>query len=63
MSNDELIQQHHLCEQWQDADQWDALGVIYFQQNYLMNANYCFRQADELRAVQIAPLMEVVQCQ
>ena len=58
MTNAELIQQHHLCEQWQDADQWDILGTLYYFRGYMMNANYCFRRADEIRldVWQAAPL-------
>ena len=47
----DLPTQFKLCEKWQDADQWEALGFLYLQQfgPYCMNAGYCFRKADELR--------------
>jgi hypothetical protein len=50
MIRDELIAQFKRCEQWQDADQWDALAMMYYQRGYLLNALHCFKRADALRA-------------
>lgn len=47
----DLAEQFKLCEQWNDADQWEALGFLYLQRYgpFCMNAAYCFRKADEGR--------------
>ena len=49
MSNQYLIVQFQKCEKWQDADQWDVLGMLYFQRGYILNAGVCFKRADEIR--------------
>ena len=49
MSNDELIEQFARCEVWQDAEQWDLLGVEYFNRGYVLNAGVCFQRADACR--------------
>ena len=56
MTNDELIAHFQLCETWQDADQWDALGMEYFRRGYVLNAGVCFRRADGLRPPPSLPL-------
>lgn len=47
---DDLQEQFRLCEQWNDPDQWDALGVLYYQRGYDLNALHCFKRADTVRA-------------
>lgn len=37
------------CEQWNDADQWDALAMLYYQRGYEINALHCFKRADAIR--------------
>lgn len=54
MTDIELGEQFRRCEKWGDADQWEALGFLYHQRGYMMNANYCFRKCDELRMVAYA---------
>lgn len=39
------------CEEWNDADQWDALALLYYQRGYYLNALHCFERADALREV------------
>ena len=51
MSNAELQDQFALCQQWQDAEQWELLGIAYYGRGYLFNALHCFRLADAVRAV------------
>jgi hypothetical protein len=53
LSNEELQEQFTRCRQWQDADQWDHLAIAYQARGYLMNALYCFRQADQCRGQQL----------
>ena len=50
MSDEELQDQFGLCQKWQDAEQWDLLGIAYYGRGYLLNALHCFRQADAVRA-------------
>lgn len=49
----ELCAQFRRCEEWNDPDQWEALGFLYLQcySWCCMNAGYCFRRADECRAL------------
>lgn len=47
--NEELQAQFQRCEGWQDAGQWDALGMLYFQAGYVLNAGMCFQRADACR--------------
>lgn len=49
MTDQELIEQFKRCKIWQDPEQWDWLGVAYYQRGYDLNALYCFHQADALR--------------
>lgn len=45
------LQEHfRLCEQWNDSQQWDWLAMAYYARGYLMNALYCFKRADAVRA-------------
>lgn len=55
MTNDELQQQFRRCQEWQDARQWELLGVAYYQRGYQMNARYCFVQADQCAEKAEAP--------
>lgn len=38
------------CLAWNDAVQWDALAMLYYQRGYLLNALHCFERADACRA-------------
>lgn len=49
MNNQDLMDQFARCEQWQDADQWDALGMLYFNHGFVLNAGVCFKRADARR--------------
>lgn len=49
MSNEELQAQFKKCEEWRDPDQWDMLGMLYFNRGYVLNAGVCFQRADALR--------------
>jgi hypothetical protein len=49
MTNTELVEQFQRCEVWKDADQWDALGMLYFQRGFVPNAGVCFQRADACR--------------
>lgn len=49
MNNQELREQFDRCKQWQDPDQWDYLGLAYYQRGYDLNALDCFHRADALR--------------
>jgi hypothetical protein len=50
MSNQELVEQFKKCEEWHDAEQWDALGMLYFNRGYMLNAGVCFKRADACKA-------------
>jgi cytochrome c-type biogenesis protein CcmH/NrfG len=49
MSDQELQDQFALCQQWQDAEQWDLLAMAYYVRGYLLNSVYCFNKADAVR--------------
>lgn len=49
MSDNELKQQFDRCLEWKDPDQWDLLGIEYFNRGYLLNADLCFTYADNCR--------------
>lgn len=49
MTNKELIEQFERCMVWQDADQWDLLGLAYFNRGFVLNAAVCFTNADACR--------------
>jgi len=55
MSNEELQTQFKRCEEWQDPEQWDILGVLYFERRYYLNAGVCFKRADAIRATVAVP--------
>lgn len=57
MTNEELMKQHERCEQWNDADQWDALARMYYAKGYYLNALNCFRRADDVRGCAFAEAM------
>jgi hypothetical protein len=52
--NEELQAQFQRCETWNDADQWDALGAMYFNAGYVLNAGVCFKRADACRQAEKA---------
>ena len=54
MTNTELQQQYKRCQEWNDPEQWELLGVEYYRNGYKMNARRCFAKADELRGVAFA---------
>lgn len=54
MTDQQLQEQFARCEQWNDADQWDALAHMYFARGYKLNAAECFRRADEIRGCAFA---------
>lgn len=58
MSDKELQEQFKRCEKWQDPEQWDILGVLYFERRYYLNADVCFKRADAIRAA--VPVCEAV---
>lgn len=60
MSNDELKAQFVRCKAWQDAEQWDLLALAYYGRGYLLNALYCFEQADACRVPVAVETMEPV---
>lgn len=49
-TDEELIAQWRRCVEWNDPDQWDALGFLYQSRGYNLNRNACWRRADECRA-------------
>ena len=57
MTNEELQEQFKKCEAWKDADQWDMLGMLYFNRGYVLNAGVCFQRADVLRINHNASLL------
>lgn len=59
MSDDQLVEQFKRCEKWNNADQWDALGIAYYQRGYSLNAGACFKRADAVRAT-VLEVAEVV---
>jgi cytochrome c-type biogenesis protein CcmH/NrfG len=54
MTNQQLQAQFQKCQEWNDADQWDALAVMYHARGYNLNAVKCFRRADEIRGCAFA---------
>lgn len=46
MSDEQLIQQFKLCQQWNNPEQWELLAMAYYQRGYLLNAHCCFQKAD-----------------
>jgi hypothetical protein len=49
MTDDELKEQFQRCQGWSDPEQWDMLGVAYYQRGFFLNALCCFRRADGCR--------------
>jgi len=49
MSDEQLMQSFDFCKKAEDAEQWDLLAMAYYERGYLLNALYCFRQADVCR--------------
>lgn len=49
MSDQELIEQFHRCQAWQDPEQWELLALAYYQRGCLLNALRCFQFADSCR--------------
>ena len=46
MNNEDLQAQFKRCEAWNDPEQWDLLGMAYYQRGYWLNALCCFKRAD-----------------
>lgn len=46
----DLQEQFRLCEGWNDSQQWDWLAIAYYARGYYLNALYCFKRADAIRA-------------
>lgn len=59
MTNRELRQQFELCQQWDDATQWDYLALEFFKAGFTLNAAECFRRADVVRDCSFAEAMPV----
>jgi len=53
MTDQELKDQFEWCKVWQDSQQWDWLAMAYYARGYLLNALFCFRQADACRVVAV----------
>jgi len=49
MSATELQQAFEYCKSHTDAEAWDALGMAYYDCGFVLNAGYCFQQADAIR--------------
>jgi cytochrome c-type biogenesis protein CcmH/NrfG len=60
MTDDELKQQFQRCKAWQDPDQWIALGDMYLQRGYSLNALYCYREAENCKPTTVLLVQEVV---
>jgi cytochrome c-type biogenesis protein CcmH/NrfG len=62
MNNQELKAQFKRCQVWNDPEQWDLLGLAYYQRGYVLNALRCFKLADACRphAVTVETGIEVV---
>lgn len=58
MSDKELQEQFKRCQEWQDPEQWDILGVLYFERRYYLNADVCFKRAAAIRDT--VPVCEAV---
>jgi hypothetical protein len=59
MTNEELKAQFEKCKEWRDPEQWDALGMEYYNRGYVLNAGYCFKQADEIRQARKQPAAQI----
>jgi tetratricopeptide (TPR) repeat protein len=57
MTNEQLENQYFYCLLWNDADQWDALAMAYYERGYVDNAARCFRKAAEIRDCDFAEAM------
>lgn len=42
------------------AEQWDALGMDYYNAGYILNAGVCFNRADAVRDAQVVFVLEEV---
>jgi hypothetical protein len=60
MTNEELKTQFKRCQKWQDPEQWDLLGMAYYNRGFVLNAGYCFDQADARRLSQVVVSAEAV---
>ena len=49
MTNQELKQFFDYCKRANDPEQWALLAMAYYVRGYLLNALYCFQQADACR--------------
>ena len=52
LSNEDLKAAFDQCQKNGTAEEWDTLGMAYFNSrpSYVLNAGYCFKQADAIRA-------------
>lgn len=50
LSNDDLKAAFDQCQKNGTAEEWDTLGMAYYNHGYVLNAGYCFKRADEIRA-------------
>ena len=57
MSNQELREQFARCIEWNDADQWDALAMCFYQAGFPINAKHCFERADTIRGCSFSEAM------
>lgn len=46
MNEEQLQQSFRYCVSHCDPDAWVALAMAYLQRNYVLNADYCMRQAE-----------------
>ena len=53
VSNEDLQAAFDQCQKNGTADEWDTLGMAYYNHGYVLNAGFCFKKADEIRAKQM----------
>lgn len=54
VTNEFLKEQFQRCEQWNDPEQWEHLAELYQARGYVLNANYCMKQAETCRELVLA---------
>jgi len=59
MNNAELQELFKACERWNNPEQWDLLGLAYYQRGYDLNALVCFNRADACRVYVPVKVVEV----
>jgi hypothetical protein len=50
VTDKQLIQSFKWCKLHTDPDAWEALAIAYLERGYKLNALYCHRQAEAIRA-------------